>query len=533
MKRFYLFIFLIACVSLLSAKEKLVAFPGAEGFGKYATGGRLGTVYRVTNLNDSGVGSLRDAVSQPNRIVVFDVSGVINLKSALTFSSNLTIAGQTAPGDGITVYGKRVSFSGVDNVICRYLRFRMGVAGEKGKDAAGLANGANMIFDHLSVSWGRDENFSISWDKRGIEPADITIQNSIIGQGLQTHSCGGLIQTNGGVTLYRNLFIDNNTRNPKVKGLNQYVNNVIYNWGRGGAYILGGNSEGKSWATIVNNYFIKGPSTSVAPYTRANENFQLYATGNYYDDNLDGQLDGAVSKKEDYGPVFWIESPEYWKSSSSTIPQLHPVIEYQMTAEEAYHWVLAHAGASLPSRDEVDLFMISELTSLGKEGKLIADESELGLYGGIGHLFTALPLLDTDGDGIPDEWEKANGTDPYANDAMSIAENGYANIENYINSINGSKSFLKCPVDIHLLKDEVKDGKRTVKLSWINKETQAKFIIVELSTDNIVFTENQKLAGTAENCIIKNLEPCVEYFIKMKAVNGIEESVYSSVFKVN
>ena len=221
---------LTLCSIGLSAAE-LVAFPGAQGWGRFATGGRAGKVYHVTNLNDSGTGSLRDAVSQPNRIVVFDVCGTIYLKSGLVFSSNLTVLGQTAPGEGIQVYGDRVSFSGANNLIVRYMRFRMGKGGTSGKDAAGVSNGRNMIFDHLSVLWGRDECFSISWDNKGTEPADITIQNSIIGQGLQTHSCGGLIQTAGGVTLYRNLYIENKTRNPKVKGLNQFVNNVVYNWG--------------------------------------------------------------------------------------------------------------------------------------------------------------------------------------------------------------------------------------------------------------------------------------------------------------
>lgn len=236
---------------------QVLAFPGAEGFGRNASGGRGGEVYHVTNLNDSGEGSLRDAVSKPDRIVVFDVAGIINLESVLVFSSNLTVAAQTAPGDGIVLYGDRVSFSGAKNVICRYLRVRMGRQGPDGKDAAGLASGSNMIFDHLSVTWGRDENFSIN----GNDAYDITIQNSIIGQGLQNHSCGGLMQTTTqhGITLYRNLYIDNKTRNPKVKGLNQFVNNVVYNWGEGAAYNMSGDSEGESLTAIEDNYFIVGP----------------------------------------------------------------------------------------------------------------------------------------------------------------------------------------------------------------------------------------------------------------------------------
>ena len=203
----------------LSAQQ--LAFPGAEGFGKYAVGGRGGTVYHVTNLNDSGAGSLRDAVSQPNRIVVFDVAGVIRLESRLVFKNNLYVAGQTAPGEGITVYGNGVSFSGADNTIVRYIRFRMGVVGDSGKDAAGVSNGTNMIFDHLSVSWGRDETFSISGDGKG-DLGHITIQNSIISQGLQTHCAGGLVQADN-ITLYRNLYVDNDTRNAKIVNDNAKV----------------------------------------------------------------------------------------------------------------------------------------------------------------------------------------------------------------------------------------------------------------------------------------------------------------------
>ncbi|MDE5826050.1 MAG: Por secretion system protein, partial [Duncaniella sp.] len=188
-------------LTAIAADGGLLAFPGAEGFGRFTTGGRGGEIYHVTNLNDAGPGSLRDAVSKEGRIIVFDVSGVIELKSALVFKGNNTILGQTAPGEGIQVYGDRVSFSNATNLIVRNMRFRMGVGGTNGADACGVANGTDMIFDHLSVLWGRDENFSVSWDNKNTRPANITIQNSIIGQGLQSHSCGGLIQTIGGVTL--------------------------------------------------------------------------------------------------------------------------------------------------------------------------------------------------------------------------------------------------------------------------------------------------------------------------------------------
>lgn len=202
----------------------LRAFPGAEGFGANAVGGRGGSIYVVTNLNDSGAGSLRDAVSAPHRIVVFAVGGLIKITGRIICSSYITILGQTAPGDGITVYGNGWSFSDANETIVRYVRIRMGKSGSAGKDAITIASGNNMIFDHLSVSWGLDETFSINGSG-----ANITIQNSIIGQGLQPHSCGGLIQTDGGVSLFRNLYIDNKTRNPKVKGVNEFTNNVVYN----------------------------------------------------------------------------------------------------------------------------------------------------------------------------------------------------------------------------------------------------------------------------------------------------------------
>lgn len=184
---------------------EVLAFPGAEGYGRHATGGRMGTVYQVTTLANSGKGSLRDAVSKPNRIIIFKVAGIIKLDSPLNFSKNLTIAAQTAPGDGVVVYGNGVSLSGADNLICRYLRVRMGVNGQEGKDAIGIAYGSNMILDHMSITWGRDECFSINGDtnRPTDQPRNITLQNSFIGQGLQPHSCGGLIQTkeNDGVTL--------------------------------------------------------------------------------------------------------------------------------------------------------------------------------------------------------------------------------------------------------------------------------------------------------------------------------------------
>ncbi len=398
------------------------AFPGAEGFGKYASGGRNGQIYKVTNLNDDGPGSFRDAVSKPRRIVVFDVGGVIELKSPLRVASNITIAGQTAPGDGITVYGDAVSFSHSYNVICRYIRFRMGVNGRDGKDAVGVAGGHNMIFDHVSVSWGLDENFSISDMKVVGGPSNMTIQNSIIGQGLDKHSMGGLIQSDGGITLYRNLYIDNRSRNTKTKGVNEFVNNVVYNW-EVGAYILG-DSQFTSFANVTDNYFIYGPSTRSTPFTRGNENFSIYGERNYVDDNLNGKLDGREITRDEYTTVTFVEHPFDY-----------PVVP-KMSAEEAYYWVVDHAGCVFPARDQVDADMVKELVSLGTEGKMINTEFETPTQGP-GTIKSGTPPLDSDGDGIPDEWEIANGLDPNdPKDANKFTLTKlYTNIEVYLNSL--------------------------------------------------------------------------------------------------
>ena len=271
MRKLILSVFAFTLSTAASAQQ--LAFPGAEGFGRFATGGRGGKVYHVTNLNDTGSGSFRDAVSSPNRIVVFDVAGVININSRIVFANNLYVAGQTAPGEGITVYGNGVSFSGADNTIVRYMRFRMGSKGTSGKDAAGIANGTNMIFDHCSFSWGLDETFSINSDGKG-DLGNITIQNSIMGQGLLSHSAGGLMQADS-ITLFRNFYCDNSTRNNKIKGTNQYVNNIVYNW-KNGCYLMGGDSEGDSYVNATGNLFINGPESGSSPaFSRGNANFHI------------------------------------------------------------------------------------------------------------------------------------------------------------------------------------------------------------------------------------------------------------------
>lgn len=434
-----------------STQAQTTAFPGAEGFGKHAIGARIGgSVYHVTNLNDDGAGSLRDAVREPNRIVVFDVAGVIRINSRMIVASNIYLAGQTAPGEGITVYGNGWSFSGASNTICRYMKIRMGIVGSDGKDANGIADGHDIIFDHCSISWGRDENFSIN----SATAYNITIQNCIISQGLMTHSAGGLIQADS-ITLYRNLYADNTTRNNKVKGRSQYVNNIVYNWNNG-AYIMGGESEGDSYVNVTNNCFIQGPEDGVPPFNLGNSSFHIYADDNIFDSSRNGQFDPYLIPPGEYvGP------PDF-----QSVAYNYPLLP-AWSAHQLFDSLLPSVGACLPYRDYADYYVINEVRSLGLKGELIANESSLP-FGAptTWSLWAGAPRADTDNDGMPDVWEAANGTNAGADDAMVTAANGYTNIENYINSIteDNSQEYLRVPLNLH--KDSATQS--SLYLSWLD-----------------------------------------------------------------
>jgi len=530
-------------------KAQTLAFPGAEGFGKYTVGARGAAnpeVYVVTNLNDSGAGSFRDACSKPGRFIVFAVGGIIRLSSDIVVPANTTIAGQTALGDGVVLFGKRVTFSGANNTIARFLKIRLGATDNRGKDASGISNGKDLIFDHLSVTWGMDEVFSINWDSKGNNPDNITIQNSILGQGLHrdNHSAGGLIQPSAGgkISLIRNLYSSNKTRNPKVKGINEFVNNVVYNWGNygntyghtesGDAYIMGGDSQGESFVNIINNYFISGPSTRdnlVTPFNRGNSNFYLYASGNYFDNNKDGVLNGTLV------PLNLTGYPTGDENSFQLTPYDYPAKNPVMTAEDAFNWVCDNVGASYPRRDQVDGKMISDLRSVGTQGIYLYRETDMPLSnGGLGDVFSAPAPLDTDKDGIPDAWEDANGLDKNdKTDAVkfSLSQPEYMNIEVYVNSLVyiAPEEFIKPPTNVALssISQELPVPQSTITITWKDNADNEDNFVIEKSLNGTDYTTLVTLGANVITHSDTGL-PNTKYWYRIKAVNAEGESAYSA-----
>ena len=497
-----------ALMMCAQANSQQLAFPGAEGFGAYATGGRGGTVVHVTNLNASGPGSLADAVSQPNRTVVFDVGGVIDITGQnLTIASNLTIAGQTAPGEGITIYGGRVIMSNSSNVIMRYIRMRGSISMPEDKCTLTMDYCDNVILDHCSISWGR-------WDNVHIKDANnITYQNCIISEGIEPQRFGAITDGTRNWTISHCLWTNNKSRNPKMKCYLQYYNNVVYNYGIG---IVGGHSAADNYQDVMNNYFITGPSSGSSNkyFDQWTETDHLYSTGNYTDDNRDGKLNGRLIT--DYNGATPMQQPNL---KCQAPMNLEP-------AEDAFYAVMEHAGASRV-RDGHDLRIIEQLASLGTKGAFIANEQDVG---GIGTLAGADAPADSDGDGMPDEWEKANGTDPDKADGNGDADgNGYTNIEDYVNSLAHKSDYIMYPQAVTAtLKDPT-----TVVLTWKNAEEGADKIVVEMSENGVDYTTAAEVEGNATTATIQGLKEGQVYYFRLKAVKGDEQSLYSAAVSVN
>lgn len=396
------------------------AFPAAEGFGRFAKGGRGGTVYHVTNLNDAGPGSLRDAVSQSDRTIVFDVGGQIILDSRLGITRDrLTIAGHTAPGDGISIAGPGISI-GAKDTIMRHLRIRYTHFSQN--DALSLNNTCeNVIIDHVSISWGTDEVFSITGSKK------VTAQWCIIaeGQNFWNHSKGSLLEWPE-LTMHHCLYVHNDDRNPKNKGVFDFRNNVVYNWGY--APYIAGDSGGLSWANCVGNYYIAGPDTTTPPgimIVRGNRNYNMYLYDNRIDSNWNGILDGVdlgVAVIDPAGPVTLSSEPFQYPTVATDSP------------ETAYQRVLEYAGC-WRVRDSIDTRIISDV--INQTGQIIYAYQDVG---GLGTINGGTTPLDSDQDGMPDDWEIARGLDIHNPDDRNHDPDGsgYTNLEIYLNELAGT-----------------------------------------------------------------------------------------------
>lgn len=334
--------------------QNIPTFKGAEGCGALAGNNLNVPTYHVTNLNDSGSGSLRDAVSKPNRTIVFDVSGIINLKSELSFASNIIVNGQTAPNEGITISNQTASFNKASNDVIRYIRFRQGLEGKSKKCALSIDNSDDIMIDHVSIEFGR-------WDNLHMEnSSNVTIQYSIIADGIIPQHFGAIIQQCDNISIHHCLWANNQSRNPKAKSNLQFENNIVYNWGRCG--FVGGHSEGEHYQDLINNYFISGPNSSNSFLGECTSTDHIYSYNNYIDGDNDSLLNGKL-----------IENSDVSKTRASIENTAHIVSKVPITLQnptEAYDTVIAHAGDSL-YRDSVDTTIINQVKSLGKLGKII------------------------------------------------------------------------------------------------------------------------------------------------------------------
>ncbi|SET30856.1 RICIN domain-containing protein [[Clostridium] polysaccharolyticum] len=470
--------------TVVKAASKTVAFPGAEGGGKYATGGRGGEVYYVTNLNDSGAGSFRDAVSKSNRIVVFKVGGTIELKSDVVVRSNVTVAGQTAPGGGgITLKNNKIGLGG-SNIILRYVSSRPGERGTNADyDAFGGADGANCIVDHCSIGWANDEQWGL-YSNNDYN----TVQWSIIGpsNSFSYHSKGihgfGIMFGKSNCTMHHNMVVHNVSRNfrGKIPGKStaEFVNNVIYDWGYQTAYGTIGHMN------YVGNYLKMGKSTKggynymCIDSTTNPENFGLYLKDNKM--VTIGGLDyGSLTYNNWSGITYGSSNGRNESNVKSYSPYGIQIngenVAYAAKAEspqDAYDHVLSFAGAGInaSSRPAIDQQVMYECkTGTGScsgarpyweansEQKATIDKYSIACgvtYNYPAKITTGAPL-DSDEDGMPDAWESARGLNPnspYAGDgslesSQDYCGKGYTNIEYYINDLTAD-SFPKGTVEL-------------------------------------------------------------------------------------
>lgn len=517
--------------------EKVLAFPGAEGGGKYTSGGRGYDVYEVTTTEDYGVGeepiegSLRDAVSEDNRTIVFRVSGTIHLEQPLRINrKNLTIAGQTAPGDGITVAGYGTDISNSENIIIRYMRFRPGSANIHTEfDAFGGRDIKDAMIDHVSASWGIDEAFSLYRNE------NTTVQWSMISESLliSGHSKGrhgyGGIWGGHNATFSNNLIATHISRTPALgNGGNtihpvandELVNNVIYNWGFNSMY--GGENQRNN---IMNNYFKPGPATydnvsqRIISPGRDGEPGWFYIDGNAMHHNEAVTADNYLGVEDVKEDVTFGDEP--YQVAYQDELNVKP-------AEEAYELVLKRAGATLPKRDPVDARIVNDVQN--DTGRIINNEWEVG---GFPEMKSEEAPMDSDHDGIPDVWEIENGLDPEnSEDGKEITESGYSHLELYLNSLVDMEHEPENP-DVALVSPRVNSIHETNKDITFNVKLENKQDIEKVE----YYRNDQKIGESTGKSFSFTWENALEgtWYVSAKAIdkNGNATQTTSTPIYVN
>ncbi|MNK10075.1 hypothetical protein D3C87_280900 [compost metagenome] len=562
------FALLSAVAVTFSANAQQPAFPTAQGFGKFATGGRGGKVYTVTNLNDAGAGSFREAFNAyPGEplTIVFAVGGTIELQSQIKVNrSNFTIAGQTAPGDGICLKGHSFIINGAraanlggnhGNIIIRYLRSRPGSTLSTGVYGFDLENCHNVIVDHCSFSWANEECAAM------YDMENVTVQYSIISEGLFNagHAKGnrGYGGVWGGqyVSYHHNLFAHLNARSTRFNGarahdvnaLVDYRNNVIYNAGTRNAAAGGAVNIDNAFSRInlVNNYYKPGPATP-SDYLFIEADYETEEAKGVGEFHVSGNvMFGSSAKTSDnWSAVSFTKIPANLQAAAkSLVPFTVGQSIAAQSADDAYAEVLKNAGANLPVRDAVDKRVVSE-TATGTAYSIGVTSGKRGIIdmptevGGWPTYSSGTAVTDTDGDGMPDTWEQNNGLN--ANDAAdgnTVNSQGYTMLEVYLNSIAPATANT---YELMGFAATLNAGSSTTAaLNWaVNNDVDVQNFVVERSADgqnfNAITTVNSQKGAGLNNYTYTDNNPLgfVSYY-RLKITDINNQVSYSEVKSIN
>ena len=515
------------------------AFPGAEGFGKYTRGGRGGIVLEVTSLDDSGPGTLRDALLSykgQKRTIVFRVSGTIELMSPIQvkYDSCITIAGQTAPGDGICIKNYPLTLSDSKHIIVRFIRFRLGdeqscVSPDCDIDAMSVRKCHHIMLDHCSFSWSIDALLDLT-----VETGYTTVQYCLLSEALlnskhskgahsmaagwdgNSHGDNGIF---GGSTFHHNLIASCNSRTPRLdsyagenntgkRDLMDVVNNVIYNWDSYGAY--GGEHADANWQ---NNYYKYGPATGKKDQIfQPDQACKLYLSGNH--------MDGFVLVTADNSKGIYILGTKAIPEQLDTILKPVPFNVWPINieaAEEAYNTVLIQAGAVLPARDSADSRIIRDV--INRTGKIIDSQSEVG---GWPLLNNGVAPEDTDHDGMPDEWEDSTGLDKNnPDDRNHLDIDGYTMLEKYLNDFD---------LPAISATDEIRDPGSELILCYPNPFREKITVSITLEEKSNLEIVIYDLAGRQQNILVNILCHQGEHSFEWNGTNNKHEYLAPGIY---